>query len=200
MKLSELLGKSNEFVDFLNKKIDLIEIENTIKNRAAGACQHLSLEHHASILLLLAHQQDGSASALVRSQLESYVRGVWLYHCATDYEIDSLLKDKLNPGFGSLVEKIEKLDVFKQGALSKLKKESWSGLCSYAHSGGLQVTRRNTSEEITNNYSDDEKIEMIDACNLFALLSSSAISEIAKNDQLANDIYTKYKLLFRRTS
>ena len=200
MTLQSLLESSFEFVNVLNEKVDLLEIKNNPRNRAASACLHLSFEHHASILLLLNLGHSGSAFALLRAQLESYVRGVWLNRCATDDEVDLFISDKLkNSGFGTLVkaiENIENIEVFQQGTLSKIKRKGWDALCSYAHGGGRQVTRRNTEEEITSNYSDEEKIEVIETANLFALLASAESAEISRSEALANEVYMEYKARF----
>ncbi len=196
MTLQSLLESSFEFVNVLNEKVDLLEIKNNPRNRAASACLHLSFEHHASILILLNLGHSGSAFALLRAQLESYVRGVWLNRCATDDEVDLFISDKLNPGFGTLVKAIENIEVFQQGTLSKIKREGWDALCSYAHGGGRQVTRRNTEEEITSNYSDEEKIEVIETGNLFALLASAESADISRSEALANAVYMEYKARF----
>ena len=57
-------------------------------------------------------------------------------------------------------------DVF----FTSIKKRSWAAMCSYAHSGLLQITRRFTGDEVKPNYGDGEILEVLNAMNIAVIL------------------------------
>ena len=59
--------------------------------------------------MLVTNRLYGSAFVLIRSVFESYIRGVWLYRCASDTEIEAFKTDKLKKNFEELVQDIENL-------------------------------------------------------------------------------------------
>jgi hypothetical protein len=54
----------------------------------AGGCLDMALEHQAAVALLMEKELYGSAHTLLRTTIESYVRGAWFWRCATDSEIE----------------------------------------------------------------------------------------------------------------
>jgi hypothetical protein len=52
----------------------------------SGACFDQVHEHVRATCLLLRHRLTGSAFSLARVMFESFYRGLWLCHCATDQE------------------------------------------------------------------------------------------------------------------
>ena len=67
------------------------------KNNLLMALFDISLEHAKSILILIENGKFGSAYALARPLVESFLRGAWIQNCATDAEVTRLSdKDKIN--------------------------------------------------------------------------------------------------------
>jgi hypothetical protein len=128
-----------------------------------------AIEHHAAILLLMRSGLVGSAFALTRSIPEILVRGVWLTGCATDDEVKRFAdKDKIDSTFGELSDAIDKtcgLEYF-----AEFKRQSWTTLNSYAHTGMLQIGRRFTGNALVPSYTDAEKIEVLRAITSCVLL------------------------------
>jgi len=149
------------------------------------------LEHQQAIVLLISQRLCGSATALVRPSFESYVRGVWLFECATEDALTEFQDDKFGQALSAIIADIEKLPAFQSGVLAAIKKESWGSMCSYAHSGFLQVTRRNKEGSIEPNYTDEELIEVIKFIDGIALLATMEISRLTKNDPLMKEVYEK---------
>jgi hypothetical protein len=199
MVLDDVLAGTKKFIAVIADSIDDLSFDASDKNRAAAGCLQISIEHHASIELLVENvHHRGSAAALVRPQLEAFLRGAWLHRCATEQAATDFLNDKNPPGPTALIVALEQNEFFKNGALSMLKQKLWDGLCSYTHAGGLHVARRIAATEIVANYSDEEMIEMFEVCNLVALMASYEISEIAKSTGSSNPIYVAYKEIPKR--
>ena len=101
--------QSEELADWIDSKIRNLEILDGIRARFSASCFEMVHEHHRSIAILIAHCLYGSALALARPTYEAFVRGVWIWECATEKQIQKLLNaDKIDSSFKSLVSDIEK--------------------------------------------------------------------------------------------
>ena len=161
----------------------------------SAGCLDQAMEHQKAIVLLVRRQHYGSALSLVRLAFESYVRGVWLHHCATEAELNKYTGDKLKKEFGALLKEIETVEAFTAGTLSVIKKQSWKAMNSFTHSGYSQAVRRNTTNSIEPNYDEQEVLEALQFSNTVALLASIQIASLANNAELANDFLKKAKRL-----
>ncbi len=163
-----------------------LPIDASLRNRLSGGCLSVCQDHQCAITLLLDEHFYASAFALVRPQYESYVRGLWLAHCATDKQISGFSCAKEPPKLGEMLSTIEKQEAYDAGTLSRFKLEMWSALCSYTHTGGLQVQRWQTKSGVESNYPPEEICEVARVSASFALLSGIGMAALAKNDALAN--------------
>jgi len=70
---------------WIQQRIDGLTLANPCKrSHLSAACLHASIEHGIAIFVLVNDGLHGSALALVRLQLEAYIRGIWLAECATN--------------------------------------------------------------------------------------------------------------------
>ena len=129
--------------------------------------------------LLLRHRLTGSAFSLARVIFESFYRGLWLCHCATDQEVADFQKDEPAKKRTRIIEAIESIDVYNVGVLSRVSKNYWSAMCSYAHGGYLPAVRRITPERIEPNYRDQEVEQIIWFASSLALLAGGEIFVMA---------------------
>ena len=155
MKIQTALARAYDLSNWIDSSIHGLETPSGDREAMAGALLDQVHEHHKAILLLLRNSFVGSAFSLVRPTLETFVRGVWLLRCASDKEVENFAKDKISEkSFGSLIKEIEARPGYDVGVLSKVKKEAWSAMCSYAHGGYLQAVRRVIPDQIPTNYTD----------------------------------------------
>lgn len=197
MTLVTHIKESEALIQWLDSRIDGIEIPSAFRSRLAGGCLDMALEHQKAIVLLVAHSLYGSAFALSRLLLEAYVRGVWLHQCASDTELKSFESDPFNRTFGSLVADVEKLEAFSVGVLSAVKKNAWSAMCSFTHTGFDQVVRRNKESTIEPNYEEVELLEVLDFADGIGLMSAVEIAHLANNKALAAALLDKAKAISR---
>lgn len=197
MNLDTEIKNSEQLIQWLDQKIDGLEIKSDDRSRIAGGCLDIALEHQKSIVLLSAHHLYGSAAALVRIIFESYVRGIWLLYCASDKQLEQYKLDKLDKKFYELIKEVEKHEAFKDGTLSYVKEKSWAAMNSFTHSGFHQVVRRNKDREISPNYTNDEIIDAIETANSCAILTAIAIADIANSVELAKEIFDRGMAYFK---
>lgn len=163
---------------------------SNLRNRMAGACFAIALEHHQAVTVLAAQKQPlySSAFALVRPTYESYVRGMWLSHCAEDTQVETFAKDGKVPRMESLARAVEIVGNLDRTQLSGIYASNWSAFCSFTHSGGLHAQRWNTSEAIESNFSDAEVREVLQFTSAMALLAAIGVAALGSNETLAQEL------------
>jgi Family of unknown function (DUF6988) len=114
------------------------------------------VEHHEAMLLLIRNGKVGSAFALARSIVESMYRGLWVNLCANDAEIRGFEQgDKLPVNMNEMAVAIDDR-YHASGFFQNLKDRSWASLCSYTHTGMLQLGRRFTGHNVQPAYTNGE--------------------------------------------
>jgi len=124
-------------------------------------------------VLLVLYDKPGSATALLRTVVESAYRALWVNLPATDAEIEKFnQKDKIDLGFGEIAEALDNAystaDFFRD-----FKDRAWKHLNSYTHGGMHQIGRRFVKHEVANNYSEEEIYEFTTMATTIALLPIS---------------------------
>lgn len=185
MTIQAALARSADLSNWLDTLIDGLDIPSGDREAMAVALFDQVHEHHNAIQLLLKSSLVGSAFSLVRPTLETFVRGLWLLHCASEEEVKNFTKDSIiDKSFGDLIRAIEARPGYNVGVLSKIKKDAWSAMCSYAHGGYLQAVRRITPGQIRPNYSEGEMLEVINSSDAVAMLAAFEMFSMAKRNDL----------------
>ena len=189
--MEDLIAQSESLIQWLDRTLNGVEIKSDLRSRLAAGCLNAALEHQKAIILLVHKKLYGSAYALIRVFYESYIRGVWLHHCASDAELNNFRHGKVKKKFGELVQDIETVDGYEVGVLSKIKNGSWKAMNSYTHSGNLQVVRRLNDQYIESNYEESEVREVVNFTNAMAFQVAVAIALLAGNENVANALLAK---------
>ncbi|MCI5210836.1 MAG: hypothetical protein D3910_19075 [Candidatus Electrothrix sp. ATG2] len=196
--MQELIEKSKATIRWIDSKKDGLPIDSDGRTKLSAACFDLVLEHQKSVVLLIEKHLNGSAFALIRLIFDAYIRGLWLYHSASETEIEKYKNEKLKKPFGDLIKDVEKIDGYSSGILSQAKKAGWDAMNSYTHSGFLHLTRRVSEDSIEPIYTDEEKVEAIKFANSCSLMAVIGIASLAKNQELANDVLEHIKQNYPR--
>lgn len=196
MTLNQTIEASAKWITSYNVLVDDQNTEASNRSRTAAGLFHLSMEHHGAIHLLIINKHYGSAFALLRPQFESFIRGIWFQHCATDEQLDSYIKNEEPPRINSLLEDIEKAPGYEEGTLKKTKDEVWSALCGYTHGGYFQVAYRNTETEIAPDYDEEHIIGLLIMASNIAYSTVVALARLVKNDKLVIDVANEHKSIF----
>jgi len=130
----------------------------------------ICMEHIQSIHLLINHKMYGSAFALVRPFYETYFRALWMLKFASEPQVEGIRNNTLH--FPQMGSKINELDTIYTGTdfFQKIKHNTWSAMCDYAHSGTLQLSRRWKEDELEPNYEEAEIIEVLKGTRMILLL------------------------------
>ena len=187
------LMHSGQLVDWIQHLLDGIGISSQTRYRLAGGCLHVALEHHGAIRILSSPEFKlyGSAWALVRIQLEAYLRGSWLAYCANDNQLSDFQNDELKRKLPDLIKDLEAHEAFRNRIFSDAYKTSWKLLCSFTHTGINQVAQKHTVTAIDSNYVESGIVDLLSLSNALALFTALAIADIAKRDDLIMSVRDK---------
>lgn len=163
----------------LNGLVYGVEMAQNERNRAAAASFGIARDHHGAIVFLLKHAFYSSSFALVRCLFEAYLRGLWLKHCATDAQVKAHFGGANPPQ--TMIAEIEATPAFTAGVLSRIKKESWSTICEYTHTGGRHLQRWQTANTIEPNFETAEIDECLNFADLFAALAALELVQLDKS-------------------
>lgn len=180
-----LIDRAFELNDWVAKHLDGLDIPRDRRILLAVSCYDVVMEHHLGIAVLLRSRINGSAFALVRPLFETFVRGVWLRHCATEEQLDRYVSDRLDLRFGQLLEGVEQVDGFRDGVLSGLKTNAWRAMNSYTHGGIQQAGRRSSGPYIEPDFPPEEIIEVVKLAGSFSLFAFQQVAIEAKRMDLA---------------
>ena len=154
-------------------------------------------EHHDSTLLLLrTGKNDASAFALARVLVEAFYRGLWLYLCATDDQVEQVRTGGAPyPKFIDITQAVDK-SLGGKGK-SKLGSDIWKSLNGFTHTGIEQLSRRfNTNGELVPDYDVDVIIELLTCATLSVSIMSQFLCVVSKLKDDADQINRAWSELF----
>ncbi len=164
---------------------------------AAAALQHLNLEHHASILLLISSRRLASARALYRPQIEAHSRGLWIRRCASDEQVDGFWRGSFTFPKASVIRKaLTGLDPELWGGLAAIQWSLWDRLSDQTHGGLAQVTSRTAANEVAFPFDPVEAIGFLDGSATAALFSAIELADMVGGVDMAGGLLAAFKQLY----
>jgi hypothetical protein len=185
---------------YIDPKVHEYVTADNQRSAVAGALYDVANEHGKGVCTLFENQHYASGFALVRSLFETFVRGAWLLHCASEKEFETFttkdrieLETKENFNFGDMLISVEtKLEL--PGALTSIKEESWKALNSYTHGGLFQVSRRYDGVTVEPHHDPGQIDEIVRFSALIVFLvfcEFSRISETQEMDEAVEELYNQ---------
>jgi hypothetical protein len=175
-RLDDISTRGTEIRERLRQLLIGRQYPGDLKPRLLAAYVDVALEHHEAIWRLRESKLTGSALALVRSVFfDAMVRGWWINKVATTEQIEQASRDELK--FPQMHQLLDEVKEAYFGALTESDRELaelvdrffywfkplWKVLSSYTHSGGRQLARRFTGDQMKPSYTE---LEITQALNL----------------------------------
>lgn len=182
----ERIAAAEKFGAELHRLTNEIEMWQTEKNRAAAASFGIAQDHHAAIVSLMKNTFYSSSFALLRSLFEAYLRGLWLKHCATDTQVSIFFRGGEPPK--TMVADIESTEAFTDGVLSRIKKDNWSAMCSFTHTGGLHLQRWQSQDCVEPTFPPEELEACLNWAELFGAMAGLELVQLSKSGANGNDV------------
>jgi hypothetical protein len=146
----------------------------------------VALEHQSAINLLIRNHHPGSAMSLVRPILEAMYKGTWAIAHATEGDAEKMRRDAFDwPGMGTIVAQAD-VAYDTGGFFESAKRGNWKSLNSFTHTGGLQLGRRFTQNDLIPNYPDAElKYAVTSTLTAIGILALPFLASIGRTDDVA---------------
>ncbi len=171
--LDDITARGAEIRVRLRELLHRYEFPGDTKNFVLAAYVDVALEHHEAIWFLTKSKLNGSAFAVGRSVLDAYFRALWVNKVPNAEQIEQVWRDDLDWRRIQVRADIKRdylgtsasNDDPKMAEQARLGfqflEKMWTTLCSYTHSGGLQIGRRFTADKVKPNYSEGEIVEVL---------------------------------------
>ena len=193
MCIKESQTKLGKLFEWQENKLDGIEVPVNSRSRVYLGLLHLTHEHEKAIEILVGRKLYGSVFSLIRPLFESYLRAIWLFHCANDAEFERFKRGKLDKTLGELIKDIERVEKYNVGVLSDIKAKNIKLMNDFTHGGISQALSRNRQDEISSNYPDEDIISAIIFAGSIGLMATMEIAYIIDNEDFAREILAKQK-------
>jgi hypothetical protein len=194
MSPSGRLRSAGQYVEWLRLAIHEREVPANERVRASLSCFAIAQDHHHAIVVLIDHRLYASSFALLRVAFEAFVRGEWLALCADDHQVRRFLEGGEPPKLDELLRALEQTPAFDERVLSSLKRQHWSAMCAYTHTGGLHVQRWNTTQAIEATYDPGEIESVLYFAEIIASLSVIGFATVVSDEALAQAVLDQVKL------
>lgn len=158
LELDYLLDRCAAFDADLEDILSEMEVVQIPKTLLTMSMCDLAIEHGLSLRLLVQHGKLASAMALLRVQLDTIIRVMWIHFSATDAWAEAAMTFQRQGPFNDpthaqtmtdLLEGIERsapAELHRQ--LSEFKNAAWPALNSYVHSGIWPIVQRMHGDEV----------------------------------------------------
>ncbi|TCS34393.1 DUF6988 family protein [Reinekea marinisedimentorum] len=185
MNFESELEIANEFRKSLDSRMGNIVIPGNPRSRLFNGFYHLASEHFCSLVHLLNLNFFASAGALLRSQYEATVRGLYFQDFSSKKALNNFISGKCNTTLAGLVGQISsQLDKEKGSSFYILFKKLETLMNEFNHGGMEQIDRRFTETEMTNNFSEKDKHLIVTISLLLIRVSTTcALNAAGKEDE-----------------
>jgi hypothetical protein len=147
---------------------------------------HLVIEHQFAIATLLEGRMTGSAFALARPAFEALAKGLWLYHCATDKQLEAQARGRELDQVAKLTDGlmlVHDLPAVITTSLLLVKAKYWKTLSSLTHVGHAQVRHWLNEDGVQANYPEAALHELANFASFMALVAGRELALRAGNEE-----------------
>lgn len=170
---------AKKLVSKIGELVTAVDLPGGDRPALAGASYHIALDHHEAIVRMVEAGVHVSALALVRAQVEAFVRGAWIHHVANDAEIAGVRNDKDFPNQWKMITDLEKKDMFAGEVLSKSHTANWKSLHGLAHPGAGLIAMVLKDGNVERNCDEKYLISALKYTGVHAILAAGQIVVLA---------------------
>ena len=151
------------------------------------------MEHQVGILLLMDAQMIAPGKALLRSQLDAFVRGVWFLEKASDEQIKEFSEKEYAKNippirYEPLINDVESVERYNGGTFSRLS-DTINMLHDFTHGGKIAVSAYVTRDEIGANFQPNDVVVCLRSSGTLGLMASNELAGMSGVDDLPSRIY-----------
>jgi hypothetical protein len=165
-------------------------LEADDRMKCALACHFIAIGHFGGIVTLFRAENPGAAYAVARACLESFTRGAWLFHCASEDDVERFIQEDRSaiPRMEVIIDALGEVPDFRGGVLKRVFEANWALLNSFTHTGFQQVIRHFRAGNLELNYDDDESQQILQMATAVAQLSFMQMALLGRRVDLAEQM------------
>jgi hypothetical protein len=176
-----------------------LEFERDDKKLVSLSLLHVSLEHNSGIVTLVKAGVHGSAFALLRPQRDAFLRGIWMFRCASARQLTNFMDGKDLPGIKQQLEQVEKTDGYRHGRFSSLMAEIKDILNDHTHGGLYQSASRDKGNRISSGYQPKQLDWLIRQSMMLSFLACLEVCHIFNEARLSQELTQEFDKIIRQT-
>ena len=177
-----------------------LEFEHTEKKIVSLSLLHLSLEHNQGIINLIKSNLHGSASALLRPQRDAFLRGIWMFRCASAEQVKKLMSGKEPPGIKDQLRDVEQTDGYRHGQFSSKMGEIKNFLHDSTHGGLYQSASRDKGNRIAGGYKEKEMDWLMRLTLMLSFLTCLEVCHIFNDTTRAHELTDVFNNIIKSNS
>jgi hypothetical protein len=153
------------------------------RTQISVAYAHIVLQHQRAIASALNERLLSAAMSLARPTYEALVKGLWLYHCATEGRVESHARGKELEDIAALLADLDAaaLPEVVLFSLRQVRTKYWKALSSLTHIGHSQVRWWLSPEGVTQAYPPKTLSELANFANFMALVAGIQLAVYGGN-------------------
>ncbi len=179
-----------EFINSANKLGQISGLKADPKDICSITLFDLCNEHSRAIAHLISVELHGSAMALLRSCIESYIRGLWVYHCVQAFDdVEAYSKkDGKWPKFEKMFKDLE--SVLDDGELlsERYLGRTYGSLNSMTHGLSVQILKRFDGKTVSLKLSEEELHDILREVCILTYSANLGILLIAENQGTIDEL------------
>lgn len=173
-------------------------IPNNLRAMLFSAFLDIAFEHHDSIVLLLeTGRNDASSFALLRSLPECFFRGLWMFLCGSDSQLEALASGtfRFTKSFSAIKEEV--IAAVNNTGKLRLNANLWDALNGFTHTGSEQISRRfNAEGDLMPSYKLEEVLEVLRiATNTLGIMAYFFCRLVSKEESNARVVLNHLSIL-----
>lgn len=172
-----------------------LELEPEHKKVVPLALLQLALEHNAAIIKLISLGYHGSALALLRPQRDAFLRGIWMYRCASEEQLLKFMKGKEPPGIKVQLAQVEQTEGYRHGHLSQRMSEIKEFLHDFTHGGLYQSASRDKGHRIAGGHSEEQIQWLIKQSLMLSFLTTLEVCHIFNDAPRSHELTSIFNKL-----
>lgn len=192
MSLESKIQDAVNYSESLDKAISGITLPNKpSRNESALRLFAIAHEHYQSMLLLLNNLRITSCATLLRPLLESYMRGLWIWKCATTLEIQEILTNKRKfKGLSQLIKEIKENDSIEIQLIpiGEDSEKLINTMHDLTHTGTLHIEKWNRTNIIEPKFKQEEIEEILQSTEAIGSSAVLAISCFSTDETVTNNV------------
>jgi hypothetical protein len=193
--LTQAIENSRGLAVWIGDQFHGKSVKSDDRRRLAAGLISVSMWHHSSIGQLVALGRYASALALIRSEIDCFVRSLWVAYLATDEQLAGFVDGERTPESPKIMATLEKEGIFDLGSVDEKFRALWPIFCDFNHGGSRIVVRHLTSGDIGPDFEEEELVESLRLSDRFVMGACCALADLMEDRDLGKTMLTRIESL-----